>query len=302
MVKQTKNNKRLKNKKNKKNKMTKKICAPHVQNDPISCFSRKSLLEMIKMYNEKTNNSSQKIFKNISPENLEKKTRKQLHQALEEKMKSSCNDEQCWVNNVLKTKQFNKELKPVYPKKWKKNKNTWLTTYDIENVLKQYQTKHNDFLFLGAVPIDFDSRVYSGNCVSENICNLNVEKMKQNGKTKLGIVFNLDKHDQPGSHWIAMYCDFSKGELNFFDSYAEEPPTEVIVLMERLQRQNEELGVQTLIINNEKVHQHKNSECGMYCIYFIVERLEGRPMSYFNNNRIADDNVEKKRTLFFYKD
>ena len=300
MVKKSKNRKSKKNKKN--NKKTKKACAPHSQDDPISCFSKKSLIDMIQMYNGKTSNSSQKIFKNVSSQNLEKKTRKQLHQALEDKMNSSCNDEQCWVNNVLKTKQFNNELKPLYPKKWKKNKNTWLNTYDIENVLKQYQTKHKDFLFLGAVPIDFDSRVYSGNCVSENICNVSVEKMKQRGQTKLGIVFNLDKHDQPGSHWIALYCDFSKGELNYFDSYAEEPPNEVVVLMERLQKQNEELGISTYIKNNEKIHQRKNSECGMYCIYFIVERLEGKSMNYFNNNRIDDDKIEKKRTSFFYKD
>ena len=33
-------------------------------------------------------------------------------------------------------------FRPVMPKKWLSNHREWLNTYDIENVLNQYEKKH----------------------------------------------------------------------------------------------------------------------------------------------------------------
>ena len=45
-----------------------------------------------------------------------------------------------------------------------------------------------------------------------------------NGKTRLGVVFNLDKHDQPGSRRIAMFARFGrKSFVGYFDSYGYKP-------------------------------------------------------------------------------
>ena len=79
------------------------------------------------------------------------------------------------------------------------------------------------------------------------------------------------------------------------------PPKDVLVLMKRLQEQNEALGVSTIIENNVVQHQKKNSECCMYCMYFIIKRLEGKTMTHFLK-RIKDDNVEKQRKILFFKE
>lgn len=302
LTKNSKKNKRVKHSKG-RGKITKKVCAPKRQNDSISCFSKQELLELIVLFNNKIGNNkvSNRIFPNKTKDEIQQKSRKQLYKALETKFTSKCKNERCLVENIVKGDKFNHALKPKYPKEWFKDENTWLNTYDIENVLNQYQDKYKDFLFLGAVPIDFDSTYYNNKCIVNDICKLSIKNMKQNGYTKLGIVFNLDKHDQPGSHWVALYCDFKIGTLNFFDSYGMEAPKEVITLMQRLQKQNEKLGISTTIQNNHTEHQRKNSECGMYCIYFIVMRLEGKEMKYFTK-RIDDDDVEKKRTIFFFKE
>ena len=34
-------------------------------------------------------------------------------------------------------------------------------------------------------------------------------------KKKIGIVFNLDKHNQPGSHWVALYTDLKANQVYF---------------------------------------------------------------------------------------
>ena len=30
-----------------------------------------------------------------------------------------------------------------------------------------------------------------------------------NGKHKIGSVFNLDDHDEPGSHWVSLYMELN---------------------------------------------------------------------------------------------
>ena len=62
------------------------------------------------------------------------------------------------------------------PVEWKTNPTAWLSTIDINKVMKQYE-KNSDFVFLGAVPIDFDYDFGIGTCVSNELCNLDVENM-----------------------------------------------------------------------------------------------------------------------------
>ena len=35
-------------------------------------------------------------------------------------------------------------------------------------------------------------------------------KYKKQGINKIGVIFNLDKHTQPGSHWVALFIDGEK--------------------------------------------------------------------------------------------
>ena len=51
---------------------------------------------------------------------------------------------------------------------------------------------------------------------NDELCNINIKRLINKGKTKIGIVFNLDNHDQDGSH--CFFCDFD----NYFDSYGFE--------------------------------------------------------------------------------
>ena len=53
--------------------------------------------------------------------------------------------------------------------------------------------------------------------------------------------------------------------------------------------------------NNEGVeHQLKNTECGVYSIYFITSLLTGvRSPLYFKKNIIRDRVMEKYRKIFF---
>ena len=192
---------------------------------------------------------------------------------------------------------------PESPKKWEKNPNEWLTSVDIINVMKQFEKAYKQFEFIGPSPIDFDTRQLYGECVWDELCNFNVQKQLKDGKTKIGIIFNTDPHYKSGEHWISMFVDINKGEIFFFDSTGNPPPKEVKVLMERIQKQGMQLNppIKFKIDSTEGIeHQHGNTECGIYSLYFIVHMLENKNTSKFLKTHILNDKyINKFRRIYF---
>ena len=231
-------------------------------------------------------------------------------------MSSKCTTEICWMKqDFIKDSPLARELlknfKPMMPKKWDTNPLEWLNTIDIRDVMNQYEIKYPEFEFVGPVPMDFDTKVGFGQCVVDELCKVKLDNLMAKGDTKLGVIFNLDKHTQSGSHWVAMYCDINnnnggnggnEGYIGYWDSYGMKPKPEVVVLMERLKKQGEELGKHIEIKINKTRHQYKNSECGVYCIYFITSLLDGKNFEEVVNNIISDDDMNSKRKEFYNKD
>ena len=72
---------------------------------------------------------------------------------------------------------------------------------------------------------------------------------------------------------------------------------------DRIKNQCEELGITMRTINNLRIrHQYGTSECGMYCLFFIISLLkEDKTPEYFLRGRIKDSDVEKYRSIYFNK-
>lgn len=300
----TKNSKSKKSSKSKKISASKKkapsFCAPHVIDNKKrlnnSCFDREGLIKIVNSWN--TYHSNNKInYKSNTPN-------KKIYNMINEKMKRQCNKEFCWVNQDFLKNKVNKEeslqvFKPEKPDSWDKNEREWLNTLDIRAVMDQYENKHQDFLFIGPVPIDFDYKLNFGQCVVDELCKVSLKKINKEGINNLGVIFNLDKHNQSGSHWVAMFCSLPKKEISYWDSYGMKPPNEVTKLMNRLKKQGKELGLKMKININNNRHQYKGSECGVYCMNFIVNLLEGKSFNYVTQKIIDDDKMWKKRKVFF---
>ena len=308
MGKSKKNSKKIKKsqKKNKKSikktskKKTPKFCGPHVEDNKKrlngSCFDRDALIKIATSWNEHNSNNEIKFKKNTST--------KKLYEMINEKMKDRCNKEFCWVKqDFLKDKiEKNEELqvfKPERPNSWENNEREWLNTLDIRAVMNQYEDKHHDFIFVGPVPIDFDDKLTFGQCVVDELCNINLKNLNKDGINNLGVIFNLDKHTQSGSHWVAMFCSIPKKEIYYWDSYGMKPPKEVTKLMNRLKKQGKKIDMNMKIKINDNRHQFKGSECGVYCINFIVNLLEGKTFNYITKKIIDDDKMWRKRQAFF---
>jgi hypothetical protein len=291
-------------KKKKKTKTLKKkpqICAPFVdsKNHNGSCFDKDVLLILIEAWNKSHKDNKIKVNKND--------THSKLWNKLGDKMSSKCSNEFCWTKQpfIKNTSKENSEIVkenflPSRPKEWKKNPTEWLDTNNIFDVMAQYEVKYPDYRFFGPVPIDFDLKDDFNKCVVSELCHINIKSLYDKNIRKLGVIFNLDKHTQGGSHWIGMYMDINKKIIGYWDSYGYTPPNEVTALMNELKTQaKEDLNIKCNIKINKNRHQYKSSECGVYSMNFIVEQLKGKSFESVCNTIIKDDKMLAKRQKFF---
>lgn len=253
------------------NKPEKMICNPAAIKDaahPTTCYSEKNLLKIRDAYN--ANHSDKPIDTNIPAKEL-------IHE-LKKRLSSKCPKEDCWLNLLPKAQReiLDKEVfAPDQPKEWDSNPDEWLSNFDILNVLEQYEKAYPKFEFLGPTPIDFDT-VKNGKCIWEEICHFQISKYQEKGVTEIAFIFNLDKHNQSGSHWTSMYLSLKHNKLFYFDSALNDMPKEVQVLVDRITKQASDLGINLHFEKNVRQHQRGNSECGMYSLFFILTLLTGK--------------------------
>ena len=219
-------------------------------------------------------------------------------------LQKSCKNEVCWIkSHLFKNKFTSKELKnifaPAQPTEWKKNPNEWLSSIEISELMKQYEDAYKCFEFIGPTPIDFDEHLSHGECVWEDLCKFNLKEKKDKGVNKIGIIFNLDTHDKPGSHWTAMFINLKKRKIYYFDSYGDDLcPKRIIKLANRIQSQSKEFDKEYDFLINKMRHQYSKSECGMYCLYFIIQLIRDVPFSRFSK-RVNDKHMTKLRNIYF---
>tara|TARA_Y100000768_G_scaffold388779_1_gene387106 strand:+ start:4979 stop:5869 length:891 start_codon:yes stop_codon:yes gene_type:complete len=291
---------KTKRKRNKKKKKTRKLkikCAPKAKNEtlPYTCYTAKGLHKIKNIWNKK--HPDRKIKSN-RPRNI--------WRALQYALNKSCNRESCWLKQKFIKEDIDLETKeytfaPEAPKEWKENPNEWLTSIDILEVMKQYERTYKCFDFIGPSPIDYDKHIAYGECVWEELCEFSLKKQLKDGKTKIGIVFNLDPHHKPGSHWIAMFIHTKKKEIYYLDSYGEKIPRQVKKFAKKVQKQSLKIGdkKEYKLIENKRRHQFSESECGMYSLYFIIQMLKGTTFKKFTSKRIKDNYMMKLRKIYF---
>lgn len=292
-------------------------CAPSKNFEDGSCFSLESLKLIASKYNKKNNLTQIKISDD----------KEDLVKQLTKAFSSSCNSQVCWlrldlVKSIKNDDIHNDTFRPSGPAR----KYDWLSTSNINDVVNQYEDKYNDFVFLGAVPNDFEELSILG------LSNINFNDFLESNKTKLGMVINLDTHNQSGSHWVALYADLLNNKLYYFDSVGKKPGKRIKKFNNKIlkfmykKKYNKEIDVDKIIgllnktdknvstkyykmLNNKLKnfdirynniqHQQNNSECGVYSINFILRIVKGESFDDITKNITSDDEVNKCRKTYF---
>jgi hypothetical protein len=306
--------KKIKNKNNKNNKNNNKSkknnfkllnCSPKtkIEKKSYTCFTSDQLHKMRDIWNAR--HYDQQINTNDS---------KEIWNKLKNFYSRICNKESCWIKQITKGTSMEKELEedlldsfaPESPDEWKKNPNEWLSSVDIIEVMSQYEKAYKCFEFLGPSPIDYDTHKLYGECVWEELCHFNLQDQITNGKTKIGIIFNTHTHDKPGEHWISVFININTGKIFFFDSAGSKIPTQIKKFVDNVEEQGRKLTKPisfTFDQNYPVEHQYKNTECGIYSLFFIVHMLEDKITGdYLKNHVLKDEYMQQFRKVYFNQD
>lgn len=308
-------NKRRKNKQRKSKKQgggsKKLMCSPAANNRSIqknsTCFTPDVLLKIKQEFNKD-------FPQNPIKTNEAREIWQQLHDRLTT-TKCKGKNESCWLS-IIDDKNLAEQIKehifaPEQPSEWKTNPDEWLSNFDIFSVIEQYEDEYKDFKATSPTSIDFDSmRKGTKSCVSEELCKFSLSDWMKKGKKRFGIVFNLDKHTGPGSHWVTLFVDTTNKFMFFFDSAGNGLPKEVKMLMDRIEKQAKQLGIELKRYDNDHhEHQKGNTECGMYSLFFMITMLTGKIPSRPDHTMSIDERIElflKKKIpdkmVFDYRD
>ncbi len=289
-------------------------CAPSKVYSEGSCFTMESLVKLANAHNTYFNNHNNLIHISTSKTDLVKQLSSRIAQ---------CNGDQlCWLDvDWIKRIKDDDIHKNTFRPKGPQGRFKWLSTTNINEIMKQYESKYSDFKFLGGVPYDFEELEQLG------IGSLDIDELIDSGKTKIGLVINLDEHWKSGSHWVSMYADLANDRIYYFDSYGIKPKVRIGQFAKRLSiwcykrhklniqkgGLNDDLDTESKFMTKTKNkyedildiqfnthrHQYKNSECGVYSVNFILRLLKGETFDQICQNKTSDDKVNECRKVYF---
>ncbi len=279
-----------------KTQFKKKYCSPKKNKLNYSCLSKTALKKIAISLNKIEGISIN--YKSLSD--------KQLYDTLCDIMKNNfkCNNEPCWLNirklmNNLGGKEVNylrMYFKPHMPKEIISDYTKWISNFDIESVMNQYNDELDDVYSYGAVPIDFNK------CsVSSDLCKFNLKDHINKGETKLIMIFNTDNSSGPGKHWNSAYVDVRGNNLNgqpgiyFFDSFAAKPLKEVKDLFNTIKKQGKKNNIDFIVSINDKKFQNNTFSCGFYCMHFLENMIKGVSFNKYLNSGLSDKKMIKYR-------
>ena len=239
-----------------------------------TCYSHEELKELCAAYNRTTRGERIQI-EGASPD--------RLLSALKSNLAPLCDSERCWLSLGILPGDAEKRLEnnfaPVKPASWKRNPTEWLSNHDIEAAITRHTARHEDFRLLGVYPMDFMDNDASGKCVS-SLCGFRVGELLRQGTKRAAIVLNTDKHTESGQHWVSLFihaCPHDRRYgVYFFDSTGRPPTQEVDTFSNMVVEQLKGAFGDTpepVYSFNDRVQQKANTECGIFCVHFVMMML-----------------------------
>jgi hypothetical protein len=216
------------------------------------------------------------------------------------------------ITSAMKSIEIN-ELKPSQPIEWINNKTEWLSNFDIEKVMIQYEKdKTFNYKFHGVFTIDFGLKNKDGTCKYYDNCEINMKDIITSGKKYFGFITNLCKNDEPGTHWTSSFFildpEYDNYGAYYYDSVKRPIPRLLKPVFDDIQKQmNKIYPNKKFNINvNNIPHQKSNTECGVFSIAFQTRWLillrQNKTTGFkeiINFSKINDDVMKMLRNKFY---
>lgn len=240
-----------------------------------------------------------------------KGTPKKIIDAVKEKTK--CETEACIYKNkdvvgILGESDVLSILKKHFKPSGPAFTTEWLSNYNIDDVLDQFEKKYPSFFHVYFQMRDFakkklsESEKRSPELLKHSLNDVDFAKKIKEGSTTFGCVFNTDVSTGSGEHWFCLFGDFRKEpyQLEYFNSSGDAPLDEIQVWLDRTKHDLEKKTGKTVeVIICRTRHQYDSHSCGPYSLYYIVNRLKGIPAETFDKSVGGDKRMmEWRRELF----
>lgn len=205
---------------------------------------------------------------------------------------------------MLKSKKIlGKIFKPIGPC----NSTKLLNNFNIDNTLHQWEINSLILFKKKFKHIPFQMIDFLEDHNSE-LANLDIVKdiIKQ-GYNCFGVVLNTDISSGPGKHWFCIFGDFGhKGTetdpfiLEYFNSSGNPPMDSVRTWLSQAEYELAKQGYHCKIIKSIKSRvQNSDTECGVFCLIYILSRLENKPHNWFEETGTSDNEMIKFRAQLF---
>lgn len=228
-------------------------------------------------------------------------------------------EEDAWAKRFVPAssplyKRLKDALRPRMPDEWMVNEYSWLSNFDIEQVLRQYESVFPAFLFLGVFPMDFRARdKRTGECIGAEMCAFDVAEAWARGKRLVTAVLNLDYHDSGGSHWVCLNIGLDPQMCNYgifyYDSVAKPATPEVSAFARDVAAAVQAFHSSAAsfpptrlfrVAHNSVRRQFQDTECGVFALFCCLCFLHGNlDFDDICGAMGTDDMIHRFRSVFF---
>lgn len=190
-----------------------------------------------------------------------------------------------------------KYLKPEGPA----NSTNILNNYNIDDTIKDFSLaslksptpfKNGPFFH---IPFDMYDFMKEYNSVLRNLDFATIKDYNT-----FGCVLNTDIWSGPGDHWVCIFGVINHNtrcvNVEYFNSSGN--GLEMYPGLNDWAQMNREYKVKIRPVIHCELQQSE-TECGMWCIYYIKLRLEGHKPQYMITQGITDDNIIAARKYIF---
>ncbi len=280
------------------------------------------------------NQSSKLCLPNIIIQKLQKEVLDTNHKDDNNIMKELADNTKCNINTDLQSTELcilqklkkNTDIKDIvdnaiitYFKPITKSydANYWLNNSEIDHIQHQLLTLFEGYYYSNIHMIDLvmfdphhsDKIPYNIYPITEinfiNECKKENCLLTHNGDLNYyGIVFNTDTSNNSGLHWFSIFIDFTSDPINieYFNSSGYDIKNRKF--KEYLINLADEISKDVRQCKFVKVTdiEHQRSDtanCGSFSLFYIWSRLNGKPYSYFTDNKITDERMQKFREFLF---
>ena len=229
----------------------------------------------------------------------------------EMKKTTGCKKEKCIYQSNFSSYIGESKAKKIIKDRFKLPKiisvdthDNWLEDKDIDNNLAQLATSDKLLKHVKYHMKDFSN-------YNTILTKVPLSTWYQQGYRKFAVVLNTDVYGGPGIHWVCMYGDFTKPgredspfTLEYFDSGAKPILPEYAEYMTTVEKDFEYIGkcLQSVVVVKQPL-QREQSECGVFCLWYIHSRANNIPYSFFEyNHKISDKDMKEFRALLFSND